>query len=400
MRHRIVAIVAVFMLGFVSALAPLVSAQTAAERFAETIDNRDRLPVLSGPYEFELAQAPGVLSVFRAGIDVPDFVAHAVFVNPEADDGVPWDYGFQFRTTGDNEDFRIFAVSTGTWNFSIGTDPPDQTVAAPNLKTEPGERNTIDLIVEGFEATIGINGEFAATILLPDLTPSGDVYASTGFFSDLVVPGRAIGLQEFTVYGPPGSEGQAAGAFGGIPPARPATLYRGSCAEFGEAASTLNDVTFPNGKERGQASAVVAQTSFTRVPFLLDELVDEPFAINVAASADEPNLSIVCGDIGGVFDELGAYVIELTERNGSGYRGIAYIAPDPQTGRSSISIFLAPPVDVPVPAASATPAVASTNGGEDAAATEAAAGATPVSVITIEVEDLATPNAGAGTPVP
>lgn len=400
MRHRIVAIIAVVALGLIAGLAPLVSAQTAAERFAETIDNRDRLPVLSGPYEFVLEQAPGVLTVFRAGIDVPDFVAHAVFVNPETDDGVAWDYGFQFRTTGNNEDFRIFAVSTGTWNFSIGTNVPEQTVAAPNLKTKPGESNTLDLIVEGFEATLGINGEFAATILLPELTPSGDIYASTGFFSDLVVPGRTIGLSDFTVYGPPGSEGQPAGVAGGPPPARPITLYEGSCAEFGDVAQVLNDATFPSGEAQGQASAVVSETSFTRVPFLLQELIDNPFAINVAASADESGLSIVCGDIGGIYDELGAYVIALPERNGSGYHGIAYIAPDPQTGRSSISVFLAPPLLAPEPEA----LPAATPEGEVVTAPvaegEAPVAATPVSVITIEVGEVATPDASSGTPVP
>lgn len=401
-RHRLFALLVVLAVGLLSTLAPLVSAQTAAERFEQTIAQRDQLPVRAGPFDFELVQTPDVLTVFRAGLDVADFVAHAEFTNPTDDSDQKWDYGFQFRTSGDNEDFRLFVVSDGTWNFSIGTEAPEQTVAAPNLNTEPGATNTLDLIVIGFDATLGINGEFAGSMLLPELDPTGDVYASTGFFSDLIVPDRVIGLRNYTVYAPSAAEASIEPGVGlKRPPARPVTLHRGSCADLGETVQTLTDTTYPPGEPQGQASAVVSETSFSRVPIFLDDLLAEPYAVNVAESADAPNLSIVCGDIGGVLDELGAYVIALSERNESGYRGVSYIAVDQRDGGTSISVFLAPPIaaapaDVlplatPVATASAQPTDAAEGDATPAAGTRGS------SIIEAEGTPAAVPS-GEATP--
>ena len=387
--YRLFALIAVAALMMVTGLAPVARAQTAAERFEQVIAEREQLPVIGGPYEFDLVQTPGILTVYRGGVDVADFVAHAEFINPPQDDGVPWEYGFQFYTAGTNEDHRLFVVSTGTWNFAIGTEPPYQTAAAPTLNAEPGASNTLDLIVVDDVATVGINGEFAGTVLLPELEfASGDVYASTGFFSDLIVPDRLIGLRDFTISAPPGTAAAAPVIVppGEIPPPRPVTLHSGSCAALGDVVQVLTDATYPIGDLQGQPSAVVSETSFTRVGLFLDELLADPHAIVVAESAENPDTSIVCGDIGGVLDELGAFVNGLQEQNGSGYRGIAYIAPDPETGASTISVFLAPPLFVAAPPDE--PAL-----GE--APTEAVG--TPVAVIEIETVPEASP---AATPIP
>jgi hypothetical protein len=71
-------------------------------------------------------------------------VAHAAFVNPVVDEGVDWDYGFQFRTTGNNEDLCIFVVSDGTWNLSIGVDSPEQSVVAPYFAAVSGAVQSVN----------------------------------------------------------------------------------------------------------------------------------------------------------------------------------------------------------------------------------------------------------------
>jgi hypothetical protein len=127
---------------------------------------------------------------------------------------------------------------------------------------------------------------------------------------------------------------------------------------------------------------------------LLEQLLAEPFAINVAQSYDAPGTTIACGDIGGVLDELGGFVIALTERNGSGYSGVAYLAAEDELGRTNVSVFVVPaaaaggvavpPAEAPAveeapvveatPAAVATPIAAATPGAE----------ATPVGILVIE----------------
>ncbi|MDF3042579.1 MAG: hypothetical protein K0Q71_5285 [Thermomicrobiales bacterium] len=95
------------------------------------------------------------------------------------------------------------------------------------------------------------------------------------------------------------------------------TLHAGSCDALGEPVLNLREATYPIGEFVGQPSAVVAETTFTRVPILLGDLLAQPYAINVAQSFDAPDVSIACGDIGGIVDEIGGYVIALPQRNGS-----------------------------------------------------------------------------------
>ena len=354
-RQRLVGLTLLLGVLLLSALPLRTAAQTNAEFFEQVATGELSAPLLAGPYDFALEQSPGQLYAYRAGVDLRNFVAHAAFTNPISDDGVGWDYGFQFRTTGDNEDLRIYLVSDGTWNLSIGAAPPAQTAVAPNFDATPGAVNTLDIIVEEAQATVGINGQYAGVVALPEIDPSGDVYASTGFLSDLVVPGRVIELRDFAVYDVPGETAPAAAAqvVGADRVARPATLHAGSCDNLGDPVETLLEATYPVGDFTGQPSAVVAETSFTRVPRFLGDLIATPHAINISQSFDAPDVSIACGDIGGVVDEIGGYVIALPQRNGSGFTGVAYLAGEDDLGRTNFSVFLVPapptpPVDAPV----------------------------------------------------
>lgn len=341
-----------------SALPLRGAAQTNAEFFEQVATGEVSAPLLAGPFNFDLEQAPGQLTAFKAGLDVRNFVAHAAFTNPVSDDGAPWDYGFQFRTTGNNEDLRIFLVSDGTWNLSVGVDPPEQSVVAPNFDTTPGAVTTLDIIVEEFQVIVGINGQFVGVVALPELDPTGDVYASTGFFGDLVVPGRIIELRDFAVYEVPGFAAPAETAQAPEPDltARPVTLHAGSCDDLGDPVEFLLEATYPVGEFTGQPSAVVAATSFTRVPLPLADLLAAPHAVNVAQSFDAPDVSIACGDLGGIADEIGGYVIALPQRNDSGFVGVAYLAAEDELGGANISVFLAPAPDVPQAEAQVAPA--------------------------------------------
>ena len=351
-RQRLVGPILLLAVLLLSALPATVAAQSNAEFFEQVVTGELSAPLLAGPYDFSLEQSPGSLSAFKAGVDVRNFVAHAAFTNPAVDAGVAWDYGFQFRTTGNNEDLRIFLVSDGTWNLSIGVDSPEQSVVAPNFDAAPGAVNTLDIIVEEFQAIVGINGEFAGVVALPELDESGDVYASTGFFGDLVVPGRIIELRDFAIYDVPGeaapAEAAPVSAADRVP--RPVTLHAGSCDNLGEPVEILREATYPIGEFAGQPGAVVAETTFTRVPLLLGDLLAEPHAINVAASFDTPDVSIACGDLGGIVDEIGGYVIALPQRNDSGFVGVAYIAGEDDLGRTNISVFLVPAPVAAIPA--------------------------------------------------
>jgi hypothetical protein len=109
----------------------------------------------------------------------------------------------------------------------------------------------------------------------------------------------------------------------------PAHIHSGSCDQLGDVVVPLNDVTSPAGEHVGSESAHAVKTSMNVVDMPLQELIDGDYAINVHKSADEIDVYIACGDIGGVLypDVEGGMdlTIGLRELNGSGYAGTAWL---------------------------------------------------------------------------
>ncbi len=132
---------------------------------------------------------------------------------------------------------------------------------------------------------------------------------------------------------------------GEAPPARPVEIVVGSCEEPGDPVAELTEATFPEGDRVGQEGATVSETSFTGVDLLLDDLLADPHAVVVRPSAAAADEILACGEIGGVFDELGAVIIGLGEGTGSGYSGIAFLSPDDENGQTNVSVFVAPEGD-------------------------------------------------------
>jgi hypothetical protein len=114
----------------------------------------------------------------------------------------------------------------------------------------------------------------------------------------------------------------------------PAHIHSGSCDQLGDVVVPLNDVTYPAGEHVGSESAHAVKTSLNVVDMPLQELIDGDYAINVHESADEIDVYIACGDIGGVLipddDEEGRMhlIIGLGELNDSGHTGTAWLASD------------------------------------------------------------------------
>jgi plastocyanin len=110
-------------------------------------------------------------------------------------------------------------------------------------------------------------------------------------------------------------------------PAHPAHIHSGTCEELGDVVASLTDVAAPDGEATGAASALPLATSQTRVEMPLQAIIDGGHAVNVHKSADEINVYVACGAIGGVVndDEL---VVGLGELNESGASGVAVLTAD------------------------------------------------------------------------
>jgi hypothetical protein len=212
---------------------PTVSSADA-EKFAALLESQADAETLAGPFNANLKEAEGSISLSWADLSVADFHASAVVDVPTETADVPWDAGFIFRQSPQGT-FRIAISADGNWYFSVGTDSPTATGPIASLTTNAGASNTIDLMVEGQTAWFGVNGELAGVVSLPDGGEAADVALGTGFYSNEVATDRVTPFQDFVVRslapgslgttGGNGTEGSAADEFqtilGGLDAATP-----------------------------------------------------------------------------------------------------------------------------------------------------------------------------------
>lgn len=133
----------------------------------------------------------------------------------------------------------------------------------------------------------------------------------------------------------------------------PASLYAGTCADLAAATSAepLSDLVIVDGDHRGEATALVAASSYSVVPVPLDDILAGGYAIAVM---DEGQTVIACGDLGGPLDQQAAFSVGLAPVEGSGAAGVAYVAPLGE-GQVVVSAFLVPEGLTVAPAASPVP---------------------------------------------
>jgi len=162
---------------------------------------------------------------------------------------------------------------------------------------------------------------------------------------------------------------------------RLALIRAGTCGdrEPGEVVAELSAVTPAEGERLGQAAGITAETSYSTVPLVLDELLADDSKLEVVGADGETTLA--CGEIGGRLDETGSLQIGLRAVGGSGLVGIAYLAADEDGVSTDISLFVAAGLAGDSPAgddrAAATP-VATVEAAEDEEELDGpVAGATP-----------------------
>jgi hypothetical protein len=121
---------------------------------------------------------------------------------------------------------------------------------------------------------------------------------------------------------------------------RPVHIHSGSCDELGEVVAPLTNLTLTEGEFEGSDGAVQAETSVTTVALTLDQMLAEDHAVNAHLSGEEVQTYIACGDIGGVRLIDGAIAIGLQPVEGSGYWGVAYLAPGADGASTNVSVFV------------------------------------------------------------
>ena len=124
--------------------------------------------------------------------------------------------------------------------------------------------------------------------------------------------------------------------------AHPAHIHSGTCDQLGDVVAPLTDVSPAAGEMVGSDAAFPVVSSITTVDMPLQAIIDGGHAINVHQSAEEIDVYIACGDIGGAVatseDGRDSLFIGLGELNDSGYTGVAWLGADGE--QTDVSIVL------------------------------------------------------------
>jgi hypothetical protein len=138
-----------------------------------------------------------------AGVDLKNMVIQARFVNPYGSDENAFDYGFFFRDTGGDHQFRLAVNSDATWNFDFVDDPTWDSVdsgALVNFDASAGGKNTIKLVILDDRALFYVNDDFISALMTRAKLVSGDIFIVSASFEDHEIVGRSTGYEDFTIY--------------------------------------------------------------------------------------------------------------------------------------------------------------------------------------------------------
>ena len=155
---------------------------------------------LAGPAAGNLAHSVGAAAVTPIGVEVADFVARAVFVNPGDAADEPWDFGVAFREQENGDHYRLTVASDGTWEFQIGLQADLAGGTVPSLVFEEGGRNVLEIVVAGDTAGFSVNGVFVSELNTSELSGASDVWAGAGFHQANASEGEITRFEDFTVW--------------------------------------------------------------------------------------------------------------------------------------------------------------------------------------------------------
>ena len=154
----------------------------------------------------------------RTTVQLRDFIVEATFTNPYEPTDYGWDYGFFFRDSGTNREYRLYVTSDGEWslkrvaNAESATDTPDATDTPTadftpvdggtldNLNTDTGATNRLRLIANGSSGLFFVNDQYVATFDLSAYLDKGAIELGSAFLGDNNKVGASVHYSDFTIW--------------------------------------------------------------------------------------------------------------------------------------------------------------------------------------------------------
>lgn len=161
----------------------------------------------------------GHIEVDRAGVDVYDVSASAMFVSPYDTEEHAFSFGFLLRLKSGAPPLVVAVRSNGTWQVRVG-DEIVQTGQADNVRGYRGSYNWFDAVVIGEWISLALNDELLTDSegnsefhVGPD-TVSGDLFVAAGMWRGTERSGAITEYEHFEVWKMPPEEEEEASIAG------------------------------------------------------------------------------------------------------------------------------------------------------------------------------------------
>lgn len=181
------------------------SAQATIQAY-ENLASAGRLsnqPVF-GPISGELIHTDSNFVISEgAGVNLKNLIIQARFFNPYGSDENAFDYGFFFRDTGGDQQYRLAVTSESTWIFDFVEDPNWNQIEKGSLKnfdTSAGGSNLLKLVVLDDRALFYINDQFIYTLPTQNKLIAGDVFIVTASYEGHEIIGSSTDYEDFTIW--------------------------------------------------------------------------------------------------------------------------------------------------------------------------------------------------------
>jgi len=144
----------------------------------------------------------------RTDVSPRNFLAEAQFFNPTDASTHLWDFGFFFRHTGGNNQYRLVVSSDKQWRLvnAVGTTAAGKadtkTVTqgtVTNLDVSKDGTNLIGLVVNDRVAYFFLNSMYIATLDVSERNTAGPIYVGSGFTEEAKFPGCSTPYKNFIV---------------------------------------------------------------------------------------------------------------------------------------------------------------------------------------------------------
>lgn len=185
-------------------LASTQKAQASATAMVRDVRSMvDKTVLLWGPVDGELEHhEDDYVSTFYSDIEAENFVIAAKFTNPYSPSVGSWDYGFFFRHTGGNQQYRLTIFSDKKWVLTLSDGEERNNIASgniENLNTSNNTSNTVELIVQGRAAYLFVNDVFISELDLSEKVEPGSILIATGIYNGDEINGKTTKFDDFSV---------------------------------------------------------------------------------------------------------------------------------------------------------------------------------------------------------